>query len=789
MNLELSEEQQMLRDSVDRFVAQAYGFAERRGIAESPMRSSPAVWQSMADFGWLALPLPEADGGLGGTSVDVGILMQGLGRGLVLEPVLGSSVLAAGLVAGQGTSRQRARWLPGIADGSRRAAFAHIEPGVDPWEGLPATRAARTASGWRIDGAKPFVPDAPGASMLVVSARLEDSRDIGLFVLEPGVAGLRSETVETWDDRLAATLTFDALDLSAEALLGTDGDSGAMPADARPALAAALDRTVAAMCAEAVACMEVLLEATIEHTRTRQQFGRPLSENQVLRHLMVDMAVRCEEARAMALRAAHACDADGDAAARARAVSGARLKIGDASRFVAQSAVQLHGAMGVTDELNIGAYFRRLLCIDTTWGTAAEHRARCIGLRRAGVSSGMELELAADDRRFRDEVRAFIAEHLPEALARGQRMNPSVVAEPDQSMPWHQVLHSRGWSAPGWPVEYGGTGWTPVQRLIFDAECARADAPPLSPFGLKMVGPVLIGFGSPEQKERFLPGILSGEVAWCQGYSEPGSGSDLASLKTRATRDGDHYVVNGTKIWTTHAHHADWMFALVRTGDGPRKQDGISFLLIDMKSPGITIRPIRTMGGDHEVNQVFFDDVRVPVANRVGDEGRGWSYGKYLLQFERGGAQFANRLRRDLSRLDAAGREAVRRGQRAIESDEIQARFVALENDIAALEMIELRIMSALQTGESPGPVSSQVKLRASELRQEITQLGVDLIGIEALVREPRRPLHAVEDLAGGLGDDVAPIVPTYLNSRAYTIFGGSSQVQRDILAKDILRI
>ena len=783
MNLEFSQEQHMLRDSVDRFVTQAYGFAERRAIAESPTRISPSAWQAMADFGWLALPLPEADGGLGGSAVDVGILMQGLGRGLVLEPVLSSSVLAAGLIAGQGAEAQRARWLPGIADGSRRAAFAHIEPGVDPWRGLPTTCATKTVEGWRIDGAKPFVPDAPGASLLVVSARIGTSTDVGLFVLDPDTAGLRMETVETWDDRLAATVGFEAVAVPDDALLGE-------AVDARAVIERSLDRTVAAACAEAVACMQVLLEATIEHTRTRQQFGRALSENQVLRHLMVDMAVQCEEARAIALRAAHACDAQhDDPAARARAVSGARLKIDEASRFVAQSAVQLHGAMGVTDELNIGAYFRRLLCIESSWGTHAEHLSRCVDLRRDGVSVGMELELDEEELAFRDEVRAFIAENLPAALARGQRMNASVVAEPDQAAPWHRALHVRGWSAPGWPVEHGGTGWTPAQRFVFDAECARADAPPLSPFGLKMVGPVLLGFGSEEQKSRFLPGILSGEVAWCQGYSEPGSGSDLASLNTRAVRDGDDYIVNGTKIWTTHAHHADWMFALVRTGDGPRKQDGISFLLIDMKSPGITTRPIRTMGGDHEVNQVFFDDVRVPVANRVGDEGRGWSYGKYLLQFERGGALFAIRLRRDLSRMDEAGWVAARSGERTIERDDIQARFVMLENDVAALEMIELQIMSALQTGESPGAVSSQIKLRASELRQEITQLGVALLGAAALVREPRRPLHAVEDLAGDLAPELVPIVPTYLNSRANTIFGGSSQVQRDILAKDILRI
>ncbi|MEB2317084.1 MAG: acyl-CoA dehydrogenase family protein [Pseudomonadota bacterium] len=409
--------------------------------------------------------------------------------------------------------------------------------------------------------------------------------------------------------------------------------------------------------------------------------------------------------------------------------------------------------------------------------------------RRAGVDASVALEFSDEELAFREEVRSFIAAELPPAIARGQRMNPSVVSEPEESAPWHRALHARGWSAPGWPAEHGGPGWTPAQRFIFEAECARADTPTLSPFGLRMVGPVLIGFGTEEQKARFLPGMLSGEVAWCQGYSEPGSGSDLASLKTRAVRDGDHYIVNGTKIWTTHAHHADWMFALVRTGDGPRKQDGISFLLIDMKSPGITTRPIRTMGGDHEVNQVFFDDVRVPVANRVGEEGRGWSYGKYLLQFERGGSLVSAKLRRDLARMDEAGRVAARGPGAAIERDDIQARFVALENDIDALEMIELQIMSALQTGETPGPVSSQIKLRASELRQEITMLGVDLIGPVALARESRRPLHAIEDLAGGLPPEVVPIVPTYLNSRAYTIFGGSSQVQRDILAKDILRI
>jgi len=240
----------------------------------------------------------------------------------------------------------------------------------------------------------------------------------------------------------------------------------------------------------------------------------------------------------------------------------------------------------------------------------------------------MDIAFSAEERGFEKEVRQFIAENLTPEMKRAQALTPSVFSDPDIGIAWQKSLHKKGWGAPGWPVEHGGPDWTAAQRWIFEAECGRAGAPNVNVMGVKMVGPVIIGFGSSEQKNYYLPRILSGEDYWCQGYSEPGSGSDLASLKTRAVRDGDDYIINGTKIWTTHAHHANRMFALVRTNDTPRQQDGISFILIDMKSPGITIRPILTIGGDHEVNQVFFDDVRVPVANRVGEEGKGWTYGE-----------------------------------------------------------------------------------------------------------------------------------------------------------------
>lgn len=302
-----------------------------------------------------------------------------------------------------------------------------------------------------------------------------------------------------------------------------------------------------------------------------------------------------------------------------------------------------------------------------------------------------------------------------------------------------------------------------------------------------MVGPVIMRFGTQEQKDFYLPRILKAEDYWCQGYSEPGSGSDLASLKTRAVRDGDHYVVNGSKIWTTHAHFANRMFALVRTSEEPKKQDGISFLLIDMDTPGVSVRPILTIGGDHEVNQVFFDDARVPVANRVGAEGQGWSYGKYLLEFERGGAMSSGRLRASLRHVEKLA-ENYKDGDRAVaESPSIALRLSQAEIEIDALEMTELRIMSSLQTGQNPGPVSSSLaKLRNSEIKQLLATLAVDVIGQDALVWEPRRPLYELNE-PSLLDEDSMTALPEYLNGRAYTIFGGTSEVQRDIIAKVVI--
>ncbi len=400
----------------------------------------------------------------------------------------------------------------------------------------------------------------------------------------------------------------------------------------------------------------------------------------------------------------------------------------------------------------------------------------------------MDMELSPAELAFRDEVRAFLAEALPAHVREGARNTPSVFVEPDIGDEWHRALNARGWVAYHWPVEHGGTGWTPVQRYIFEKECALADAPALSVLGLKLIGPVLCRYGTPEQQARFLPRIRDASEKWCQGYSEPGAGSDLASLKTRAERRGDRYVIDGTKIWTTHAHYADWMFCLARTDPDAKPQAGISFLLIPMHQKGISIRPIVTHAGDHEVNQVFLDAAETSADCLVGREGQGWEIAKYLLENERGGSCAAPRLLADLAQLRRCADAEPSGVNGALgHQPSIEARLVKLELEALALETTELRILADLAKGRSPGPQTSLVKLVASSLRQRIDELAVDIFGPLGLQLPPERPLYgnSAPEPVGSREAQLA--MPTYLNGRAWTIFGGSNEVQKGIIAKQVL--
>jgi alkylation response protein AidB-like acyl-CoA dehydrogenase len=390
----------------------------------------------------------------------------------------------------------------------------------------------------------------------------------------------------------------------------------------------------------------------------------------------------------------------------------------------------------------------------------------------------MDLEFSKEEIAFREEVRAFVAEKLPADIREKVDLGQPLMKE--EAVRWQKILFDKGWIAPNWPVELGGTGWTTTQMYIFDDELGAAGAPPVIPFGLKMVAPVIYTFGNEEQKKKFLPDILSSNAWWCQGYSEPASGSDLASLTTRAVRDGDHYVVNGTKAWTTLAQHADWIFCLVRTDPNAKKQQGISFLLIDMKTPGVTVHPVITLEGDHEVNETHFEDVRVPVENRVGEENQGWTYAKYLLTHERTSVANIGNLKRTLRRLRRESAKVKSGDTTLLESTSFGRRVAEVEIQIVALEFTALRILSKVSRGGAPGAESSLLKVRGTELQQQMTELLLEAAAYDgfAFVPEHGQPVNAKW---------TARAAANYFNYRKVTIYGGSTEIQKNIMTKAVL--
>jgi alkylation response protein AidB-like acyl-CoA dehydrogenase len=396
----------------------------------------------------------------------------------------------------------------------------------------------------------------------------------------------------------------------------------------------------------------------------------------------------------------------------------------------------------------------------------------------------MNLEFSASERRFRAEVQEFLRASLPASLS--AKVFGSKRLTREDLLSWHRILYAKGWSAPSWPREFGGPGWSAIEQHIFDEECALAGAPPLISFGVRMVAPVIMQFGSREQQEYFLPRILSGEHWWCQGYSEPGAGSDLASLTTRAQRRGDHYIVNGQKTWNTLGHFADWIFCLVRTDPEARQQEGISFLLIDMKSPGITLRPIPLIDGEHEVNEIFFDDVAVPIANRIGEENRGWTYAKYLLGHERVNIAQVGQSRRELGRLKQLAARELSGGRPLLEDTRFRDRVAWAEIELLALEITVMRVLSAESARRDPGAESSVLKIRGAEMQQTLSELMMQAIGYYALPCIPEA-LEAGWRAEDGTEQDWPAFSPRYFNLRKTTIYSGSNEIQRNIIARRIL--
>jgi alkylation response protein AidB-like acyl-CoA dehydrogenase len=390
----------------------------------------------------------------------------------------------------------------------------------------------------------------------------------------------------------------------------------------------------------------------------------------------------------------------------------------------------------------------------------------------------MDLNYSAEDNAFRQEVRDWLASNLPANLQ--QKVLNHRELNRDEYLQWHKILAKKGWVAPAWPVEWGGTGWTPTQKHIYEEECGRAGTPQVMPFGISMVAPVIMKFGNEGQKRHFLPRIYHADDWWCQGYSEPGSGSDLASLKTRAVRQGDKYIVNGQKTWTTMGQHADWIFCLVRTDPEAKKQEGISFLLMDMRAKGITVRPIITMDGGHEVNEVFFDNVEVPVENLVGEENKGWTCAKYLLGHERTGIAAVGRSKRELAFLKKVASEQEVDGKPLTQDIRFAHKVADLEIEIMALEMTVLRVVSSEAAGKGPGPEASLLKVKGTEIQQRLTELMLEAVG-------PQGAPFRDDVLDDGAGSEIEPLAAYYFNFRKTSIYGGSNEIQKNIMTQMIL--
>jgi alkylation response protein AidB-like acyl-CoA dehydrogenase len=390
----------------------------------------------------------------------------------------------------------------------------------------------------------------------------------------------------------------------------------------------------------------------------------------------------------------------------------------------------------------------------------------------------MDLTYSTEELAFRDEVRGWLATNLPEDLRKKSADGEHFTKE--ELLRWHRILAKKGWVAPAWPTEWGGPGWDATQRYIFEEELGLAGTPPLVAFGLVMCAQVLLKFGSDEQKKRFLPRIYNGDDFWVQGYSEPGAGSDLASVKTRADRRGDHYVVNGQKIWTTLGQYGDWIFCLVRTDfESAKKQEGISFLLIDMQTPGITVRPLILMDGGHEVNEVFFEDVKVPVENLVHEEHKGWTVAKYLLGHERLNTGRIGGSKRELARLKAFASQQVDGGRPLMDDPRFRDKVTRVEVELMALEVTNLRFLDMMRGGRPPGAEVSMLKIRGTEIQQMLTELMMQAAGPAAA---PFRPVSETTPIE--FDASVAALAPRYANYRKTSIYAGSNEIQRNIIAK-----
>jgi alkylation response protein AidB-like acyl-CoA dehydrogenase len=775
MSIARTEEQRLFRDTLRKFLETENGLEHRRRLSGAETRRA-ALWSGLADIGALGAAFDEANDGFAGDARTVAIVMMELGRSAAVEPFLSSAVVAGEILVAQLDPAAAHESVRQLIAGHFVPVLAH-DAGYDPFA-LPLLRARRNGADYELTGSVRCVRHADVAGAFLVTARVVDgdahaADQVAIFNIPRSALAL--SPYRLMDGASAADLHFEEARQPGASRLE-------LQRPAREVLCSALERALLGLAAETAGIVEAAKEATFRYLNERTQFGAPLASFQALQHRAANMEIAELELFALLELAIASFSAMGGS--DRTAVLAALKSIADTNgRLIGHEAIQLHGGMGVCDELIISHFGRRLATIRAEFGSADLHRQR-FGTDLE-ISALLALQDSVESRLWRETVRTFTRSHLPESIALKGALGLKI--DKADYVGWQKVLQAHGLFGCAWPKEYGGADWDLLKQLLFVQESSICNAPMLSPYGVNMVGPVLYTFGSEAQKRRHLPGILSSDVWWCQGYSEPGAGSDLASLKTVAARAGDHYVVNGAKLWTTEAHWADWMHCLVRTDSSGRPQAGITFLLIDMKTPGISIKPIITIDGLHHTNAVFFDNVRVPVENRVGDEGSGWNIAKFLLSKERVSIADTGPKLRLMVHVQNLFQTMMRQPQvpdshRAV----LGTKFADVAIQLLALCTMERQFVEAWCAGAPYGAEASVLKVRGTEILQAICELALELEGSMAAAHDPADS-HLSPHVTLSPAQRASLIGYEYLYSRCWSIFGGTNEIQRNIIARRVL--
>ncbi len=766
------EENVMLRDSAIAFCRGDAAISRLKDLKQTDVDFDTSIWRAMVDMGWSAIAVPEDCNGLGLGIGAAAIVAEELGSVVAPEPLIETAGLAATLLRLLPVGDLRSQLLQQLAGGEALPIACTTE--FYSYDGIGLPNAEPGPAGFILNGSNDCVPMARSASGFLVPAFLD--AQIALFWVPAESEGLNIESRLLADNTSHAKTSYTNIQLTQNLLLGR-GDAVAQ------ALACAIDHSHVLTAAYLCGLMGQALEVTLEYLRTRKQFGRTIGSFQALQHRSVDLFIRRELAAAVVGEALVCLAQNTDPRERAILASRAKYRAADAALTITRAAIQMHGAIGFTYECDIGHFLNSAMVLCSRRGNVAWHLRKLGDLvntssavdeldgqqhleQTTEVTGGNWNDLADGD--FRQLVRKWFEQEYPAAL----RYPPRRLHWPEIK-PWYLKLSRKGWLAPNWPVEFGGMGLSPSKFLIFIEEQERWGVARAPDMGITMIGPLLIAHGNPEQRAEYLPKILSGENVWCQGYSEPNAGSDLASLQCEAILDGDEFIVNGQKTWTTLAQDATHIFLLVRTDKTVKHQAGISFLLLDLSTPGISIRPIRNLAGDEEFCEVFFDDVRVPVENLVGELNAGWGIAKALLSFERIFLGSPKQSQYALQRL-----QSIAIGTDLFEDASFKDRFTQLKLDTLDLESVYAQFAEIVRKGGTLGPDVSLLKIWATETFARLSELMLEAAGEIGAERG---------DLVFGSGS--ANILSQFYTARPATIYGGSNEIQRNIIAKHVLKL